>query len=203
MSKFSRGLTKALTAACALGFSFALAAVPALADDDYTYTVRVFAGNHGTVGGGSVMTVGDSYDYGSDARLDTSWVQLEDDSKYYVKGFRKSGSDDPKGEYMAFNITEDTDLVVVYAVRGEMVSYTVSFVEYGTGNPLVSDAGTSSVTFYGKKGDKPVVPYEYITGYRPRYLNVTGTLGDEGTNNWTLEYIPLETVADAIASDEK
>lgn len=179
-------LVAALVALCVV-------AVPALAEDGYGYKVRIFGGNHGTVNGESVYTLPQEYALGQEVKLDTSWVQLEDESKYYVKGFRVSGSDDPKGEYMVFNIQEDTDLVVVYAVRGEMVSYTVSFVEYGTGNPLVSDAGTSSVTFYGKKGDKPVVPYEYITGYRPRYLNVTGTLGDEGTNNWTLEYIPLET----------
>ena len=177
-----------LCLALVAGLVFAL---PAYADktDPYDYTVRVFGGNDGTYDGADpyVTTV----KAGDAIKLDKNAVSVDDGSKYYVKGFRVSGEDSLCSEN--YTVNEDTDFVVAYGVKGKMVSYTVSFVEYGTGRALTADSGVSSVTFYGKVGDKPVVPYEYITGYRPRYRNITGTLGEEGTNNWTLEYISLTT----------
>ena len=171
-----------------------VAAAPALAEENgYTYTVRIFGGNHGTFADGSnIYVVPRQFAYGDEIRLSDyaapDSITVDQPNKYYVKGFRLSGADGPLVN--AFSVTEDTDIVVAYGVRGEMVSYTVNFVEYGSGNPVTSDSGSTSVTFTGKKGDKAMVPYEYVTGYRPRYRNVTGTLGEDGSNNWTLEYIP-------------
>lgn len=174
----------------ALACAFALLAVPAraLAQTDYTYTVRVLTGNHGSIDGEVIHTVGSSYAYGAEVRLDRGWVTLEDGSKYYVKGFRISGQDSLCPEVLT--ITEDTDVVVAYGVRGAMVPYTVHFVEYGTGTPLANEEGQTSRTYEGKVGDKPVVAYDYIPGYRPLYRNITGTLQESG-NDWTFEYVAL------------
>lgn len=167
-----------------------MACAPTNAHAETRYTVRVFGGNRGSVNGQEVYTLDRDFAYGDEVNLD-DYVTIDiTDDKYYFKGYRKSGED-----WLArssFTITEDTDFVVAYGVRGDQVSYTISFIEYGTGRALQNDEGKTSVTFYGNKGDKPVVPYEYVPGYRPRYRNITGTLGDEGTNNWTLEYIAVE-----------
>lgn len=169
-----------------------MACAPTSAHAETRYTVRVFGGNRGSVNSTEEYYVlPKSFAYGEEVNLD-DYVNIDiTDDKYYFKGYRKSGED-----WLArssFTITEDTDFVVAYGVRGDQVSYTISFIEYGTGRALQNDEGQTSVTFYGNKGDKPVVPYEYVPGYRPRYRNITGTLGDEGTNNWTLEYIAIET----------
>ena len=183
-----------LCLALVAGVMFALPAY-ATKGDPYTYTVRVFGGNEGTV---SSAIAERTFNAGDEVRLSTGEVTLNDGTKYYVKGFRLSGQDDLHSQ--AFNISEDMDFVVAYGVAGEMVSYTISFVEYGTGNAVTVDSGVTSMTYYGKQGDKPVVPYEYAEGYRPRYQNITGTLGPEGTNNWTLEYIPIEEGEEATTT---
>lgn len=156
----------------------------------YEYQVRVFGGNEGTYGDGSNPYVISVNSDGSLAEsLSTNNVTVNND-KYYAKGFRIAGQDElwTPGS----NINEDTDVVVAYGIKGEQVSVTVSYVERGTGRALTgSDSGQTSVTYYGNKGDRLIAPYEHIPGYRPLYRNVAGTLGDEGTNNWTLEYVPL------------
>lgn len=163
-------------------FMAVLIATPAFAEEGYTYEVRVFAGNHGTVDGGDVMVVGSSYAQGDEVQLDRDWVTIEPGSKYYVKGFRISGQDDLVS---TITVDGDTDVVVAYGVEGEMVNYTIHFVVQATGQEL------GSATFTGKVGDKPVESYEYFEGYRPLYRNITGTL-KEGTNDWTLPYVAVE-----------
>lgn len=191
----------AVRALCALllamGFAV-LAAAPALGQtgEPYSYKIRVFQGNRGEIrdntGEGYAeyeVAAGDSFTL-PDPQRDTDYITITDD-RYYAKGYRLSGKDygtDNRVERLSFaQVNEDMDFVVAYGVKTDMVSYTVTFVEYETGRVL----GTAG-PFYGNEGDKPVFAYEFIEGYRPRYLNLTGTLGPEGTNNWTLEYIPLE-----------
>ena len=180
---------------CALLAVVALAAATAMPSqafatksEPYDYTIRVFGGNEGTYDGQAIYKT--TVKAGEEFKLDSTLVAVSND-KYYAKGFREGGKDELAQE--AFTVNKDMDFVVAYGVKGEMVSYTISFVEYGTGNALANDQGATSVTYHGKQGDKPVVAYEYVPGYRPRYLNVTGTLGPEGSNNWELEYIPLAT----------
>ncbi|MDO4890113.1 MAG: hypothetical protein Q3963_02035, partial [Coriobacteriaceae bacterium] len=88
--------------------------------------------------------------------------------------------------YDSVPVYEDLDFVVSYGVKGNMVSYTLHFVERGTGRVLADP-----VTYYGNLGDKPVAAFEYVSGYRPLYRNITGTLGPEGSNDWTFEYVRL------------
>lgn len=165
-----------------------LTAAPALADE-YTYTVRVFGGDKGTYNGSSTYTDPTAYKLNDICTLDLSKAAANED-KYYPKGFRIAGTDELLTD-LNFPVTEDTDIVVAYGVKGDMVQYTINFVEDGTGNALTSDAGRSSVTYWGKIGDKPVVAAEFIEGYRPLYNNITGTL-KEGTNNWDLPYVAIE-----------
>ena len=184
----SRAFAAVLAAfAVALVAAFALSMAPSSAYA-YDYTVRVWGGNESTEEG---VIHEESVAPGEEYRLEKGWVELKDGSKYYVKGFREGGQDALHTE--AFIVNEDMDFVVAYGVQGDQVSYTVSYVEQGTGRALTgSESGQTSVTYYGNKGDKPVVAYEHIPGYRPLYRNITGTLGDEGTNNWVFEYVEIE-----------
>ena len=68
----------------------------------YTYTVRVWAGNHGTVNGSSELATIDGIKYGEVVKLSDKFnVKVVNDSdktqtQYYVKGFRLSGTDNQK-----------------------------------------------------------------------------------------------------------
>lgn len=168
-----------------------IVATPALADD-YTYTVRIFPGNNGTIAGSDGPYVVGTYSYGDTVDLPATSIVTPTD-KYYVNGYRKSGQDGLAAP--TFTIEEDTDFVVSYAVRGEMVTARINFAEYGTGDALTAtDTGLTYMEFEGKPGDTFMVPYAYIEGYRPLYRNVTGTLKESG-NEWTLEYAEIETAA--------
>ena len=182
-------LTKRIIAICmvALVAALAFSVLPAYATagDPYTYTVRVFGGNEGTYAGQEMYET--TVAAGGEMKLNIDDAKATND-KYYVKGFRVSGHDE-LFDRASFTVNEDMDFVVAYGVSHDQVSYTLNFVEYGTGRQLADP-----VTYYGNAGDKPVVAYEYIDGYRPRYLNITGTL-QEGGNSWTFEYIPATAAA--------
>lgn len=166
-------------------------ATPALADD-YTYTVRIFPGNNGTIAGSTEPYVVGTYSYGDTVDLPATSI-VEPTGKYYVNGYRESGQDGLAAS--TFTIEEDTDFVVSYALRGEMVTARINFAEYGTGDALTAtDTGLTYMEFEGKPGDTFMVPYAYIEGFRPLYRNVTGTLKESG-NEWTLEYAEIETAA--------
>lgn len=156
-------------------------ATPALAD--YGYTVRVFPGNRGKF---STDIVSVTVPKGDNLNLyDIATATITDD-RYVQTGFRQSGTDTLLGNGQINGVTEDMDFVVAYGVEANIVSYRLEYVEYGTGKELAQPK-----TYYGKEGDKPVVAYEYIEGYRPRYLAITGTLHKDEENVWTFEYIPL------------
>ena len=208
----------ALALALVAGFAFTmLASTTAYAAKngaDTTYKVRVWAGNEGTVNGKTGYDEITGLTYGQELTLSDEFEVAVSDKKYYFKGYRVSGQDDGKkdadGKYSITNlkdnitVTEDTDFIVSYGVKGSLVPYTLHFVEYEAGKTagpnskkLENDEGVTSKTFYGNLGDKPVVAFEYVPGYRPRYSNITGTLGEEGTNNWYCEYIKEEAGGNA------
>ena len=158
-------------------------ATPARADD-YKYTVRVFSGNRGTLSSDPVVK---TFSKGESVNLyDIATATITDD-KYVQTGFRLSGTDKLIGGNGTISgISEDMDFVVAYGVEGDLVSYTLRFVEYQTGRELAA-----SRTYYGRAGDKPVAAFEYIEGYRPLYLAITSTLQAGEENVWTFEYVPL------------
>lgn len=161
----------------------ALATASSAMADEYKYTVRVFPGNRGELDANPVVV---EVSKGESINLfDIATAKVTDD-KYVQTGFRMAGTDTLRGDGNIPGIEEDMDFVVAYGVKADTVPYTVQFVEYETGKELAEPK-----TYYGKIGDKPVASYEYIEGYRPRYLAITGTLHADQENVWTFEYIPL------------
>ena len=159
-----------------------------MAQADYSYKVRVFAGNQASDGyKGQLVWQGDFGD-GAECTLPMALAKstLEEGSKYYVKGFKISGEG---GEsYCAaqsFIVDHDYDFIIAYGMPDNLVSYTINFVDAESGAQLAD-----SVTYYGNVGDKPVVAYEYIEGYRPLYRNISGTLSADG-NVWSFPYLRL------------
>lgn len=170
--------------------------------EETTYTVRLFAGAHGTVGGGEVL-VYTGVKYGSPLPFNQRMVTLEANSKYYIRGIRESGKDNnttPSPEELAseYTVTEDQDYVVAYGVLGDSVAYTVRY-EDEAGNELAA-----SETYYGNIGDRPVIAFLYIDGYLPQAYNLTGTLRENPANNvFTFVYTPVSPEAAAAGAEAR
>ena len=170
-------------------------------DAAYSYTVRVFPGDKGTVDGKKDPIVrvvepgyewnGSDFDYGERAASDTD--------KYYVRGIREAGRDNNTTNNLinpSFTVDRDIDLVVAYGVKGSDVTYKINYLEYGSNKKLLEPQ-----TYHGNIGDKPVVAYLYIDGYVPQYKNVTGTLdADSAKNEWTFYYIDADDASVAVNS---
>ena len=159
-------------------------ASPAFAET--SYTVRIFAGNMGTIGGGSVYTTTVTHgDYLSFAIEDVTVT----DSKYFVRGLRLSGTDNSDMIYTGpVKITEHTDFVVSYGIMSTAVQYTVEYLS--TSGKVLAPTRT----LYGSVGDKPVVAHVYVEDYVPQAYNLTKTLvADESQNVFTFVYSPVPT----------
>ena len=157
--------------------------IPVFAED-HTYTIRIYAGDKGSFGGSSYITLSKVYNSHIDAN-DFNSNMVNNDKKYYVIGIRESGKDNSDVR-ASFPVTEDRDYVVAYGIVGDSVAYTVNYVDTA-GNTL-----HASDTYYGNVGDRPVVSYRYIDGYQPMYYNITGTLSaNAAENNWTFVYNQL------------
>ncbi|MDD3401984.1 MAG: hypothetical protein PHQ72_01325 [Hespellia sp.] len=168
----------------------ALSGGSVLAAAPYQYQVRVYAGNKGSLGGGSDPYVFSDITSGDSVDLRTASVQVTD-TKYYWKGFRVSGRDKreiiPK-ESAIVKVTSDVDYVVAYGVMSQRVAYTVNYQD-ANGNTLAP-----SNTYYGDIGDRPVVAYQYIENYVPQAYAVTRTLSaNEADNVFTFTYTPGAT----------
>ena len=159
--------------------------VTACAEEGYTYSVRVFAGNMGTINGGEEF-VQSGIPYGTEWSFDVAAIEVTN-PKYYVRGIRESGLDNDTVSGAAFRVRKDMDFVVAYGVRGNEVAYTVSFVRDSDGEQLSPPA-----TYYGNVGDKPVVACRFIDGYYPSHYNITGTLSENAAaNQFVFRYAPI------------
>lgn len=200
MKKFG----KYLTAAAAGGMLLASSVLTCAAAEDYTYTVTFYAGNQGSFSGTAGLSVDGAADVANEGnRIVVSGleagtvlsfddlqgsVNLEDSGKYYVQGIRESGRDNDEMGPTVIRVSEDTDYVVAYGIRGNMTSYTVSYQD-AEGNELAPGR-----TYYGNVGDKPVVAYLYMEDYVPRTLGLTKTLSaNEAENQFVFIYDPVET----------
>lgn len=144
------------------------------ANADYGYMVRIFSGNQGTIGGGTVVT--------NPASFSTSDVTVTSDL-YYVKGIRESGKDiNPFLTDLPGSYDHDTDFVVVYGLKTDLVTLTIRYVD-ANGTTLAGDRILNA-----NVGDKPMVRAAYVEGYAPYYRYYTGTLS--GDTVWTFEYYP-------------
>lgn len=173
----------ALSLAAALCLSVRFHGVNA---EEYTYTVRVFAGNQGTIGGSDVYVVKDLH-YGDHFEFDfEKEVTVTDSEKYYVKGLRLAGEDNESLFSAAFDVESDTDLVVTYGVKGDQIPYTVRYVSVPDNKEIAKPE-----TFYGNPGDRPVIACRHIAGYEPRWPKITGTV-EEG-KEFVIEYTRVNT----------
>lgn len=175
--------------------------------EPYSYTVTLSAGNQGSFVGTDAVQVQSkeakiSLDGGkikiTDLKqgdqvalnvLNDGAVQMEENSKYYVRGVRLSGRDNDDAKTTAtaaFTVDCDADYVVAYGVKGDIVSYRINYQD-ANGNAIAD-----SVTYYGNVGDRPMVAYHYIEGYQPQAYNLTKTLSaNEAENVFTFVYQPV------------
>ncbi len=176
----------------------------------YSYTVTFYPGNHGSFRGTELVEVDNSASgsayvvsrdgsairvsglcagdvVGFDAAMEGA-VELEGESRYYVKGIRVSGRDNSTVDASAFRVEEDRDYVVAYGIRGDLTSYVVNYRDEA-GNTLAD-----SRTYYGNVGDKPRIAYRYIEGYQPQAYNLTKTLSKNTAENvFTFIYTRVPT----------
>ena len=167
-------------------------ALPASArEEEYTYTVRFFAGKQGTFQNGEIMLVEKELHYGDRINFYYNAVNLHDNSKYYIRGIRESGKDNSDSfQTSSFVVTGDMDYVIAYGILGDATSYTINYVDT-EGNTLAP-----SETYYGNVGDRPVVAYIYIEGWTPQAYNMTQTLKkDPAENVFTFVYTRTEQPA--------
>ncbi len=171
------------------------AAMPApLVDAATTYTVRLFPGAQGAIapGGAGQVSPEDALvlsgvRYGEQVTVNPwDFVTLPGDSKYYIKGIRESGKDELVS-MSSFSVTGDKDYVVVYGVSAETVEYTVQYLDEA-GNELAPPK-----TYHGNVGDKPVIAYQYIEGFRPQAYNLGKELtADVSDNVIRFVYTPID-----------
>lgn len=156
------------------------------AENEYTYKVRFFAGGQGTIDGQEMVEYKEC-GYGQRITFNQNRVTLKDNSKYYIRGIRKSGRDnDEILSAVSFEVKEDADYVVAYGILGDAVMYTVEYVDQA-GNTLAP-----SETYYGNVGDRPVVAFAYIEGYQPQAYNLTGILERDASRNvFRFTYSPI------------
>lgn len=174
------------------------------ADEEYTYTVRLYAGNQGALTEDGIEVKSDSavVSFGRDCTEitglkygDAVYIRPQDaaastDPRYYVRGVRRSGRDNSEAEAPAFRVACDRDFVVAYAVSGDMVAYTVNYLD-GEGSQLME-----SDVYYGSAGERQYVSSRYIEGYQPQALNMVKTLSaNEAENVFDFEYAPAEAPA--------
>lgn len=199
-----RKIRKILAAVLTAGLLLSLSAVPALAVE-YTYKVTIDGGNQGklsTMAGLEVKSASAKVSL-EDGKIviqnlkandvisfnpQKGAVSMNNGSKYYIQGIRRSGRDTEEMAASSFRITEDSDYVVAYGIKGNLVSYTIRYQDKD-GTELAP-----SQTYYGNIGDKPVVANIYIEGYSPRALALTKTLSaNEAENVFVFEYAEGET----------
>lgn len=156
------------------------------AEGEYTYTVRIYAGQQGFIEGGEVL-IYENLKLGQQISFNQRDVTLKDGSKYYVKGIRESGKDNNTvSSNPSFSVTGDRDYVVAYGLLNDAVAYTVNYQD------LAGNALAPSETYYGNVGDKPVIAYLYIDGYQPQAYNLTKTLDRNAAENvFTFIYLPV------------
>ena len=170
------------------------------AEEEYTYTVRLYAGNQGklTKDGVEVSSKTAKISSGKDHVVvsglkygDTVYIRPQDaakvtDERYHVKGVRRSGRDNSEAEAPTFHVACDRDYVVAYGVSGDMVAYTVNYVD-ANGTALMK-----SDVYYGNIGERQYVSSRYIAGYQPQALNMVKTLSSNAAENvFTFLYTPV------------
>lgn len=170
-------------------------------EEEYTYTVRLYAGNQGELTGEGIRAPeGASVTANKDQVVisglkygDTVYMVPQDaaevsDSRYYVRGVRRSGRDNSEATESSFAVGSDRDYVIAYGIKGDMVAYTVNYMD-ASGNVLLE-----SDTYYGNLGERQYVSARYVDGYQPQAYNLVMTLAaNEAENVFNFVYTPVQT----------
>ncbi len=170
------------------------------AEEEYTYTIRLYAGNQGILTGtgidvgsasahiasGRDCVVISGLKYGDMVSIRPQDAVEVTDERYYVRGVRRSGRDNEEAESPAFYVACDRDFVAAYGVKGDMAAYTVNYQDTNGKTLMKSD------TYYGNVGERQFVAFRYIEGYQPQALNMVKTLSaNEAENVFTFRYTPV------------
>lgn len=194
--KYFKKIRKSLLFLSSLVFVFGQSA--RAADEEYSYTVRLYAGNQGQLTGSGISAPANAKVSKSGAEItitglkygDTVYMSPQDaakstDSKYYVKGIRRSGRDNSEATESSFRVASDRDYVIAYGISGNLVAYRVNYLDEDGNELLGSD------TYYGNPGERQYVSSRYIDGYQPQALNMVKTLStDESKNVFDFRYAP-------------
>ncbi|MGI6095145.1 MAG: hypothetical protein ACOYBL_06900 [Lachnospiraceae bacterium] len=179
-----------------------------LAAEDYTYTVKVYAGNPEI---GKLTGAGVTVTSGSSASVDPSpsgdcvvvsglkygdmvYIRPQDaaetvDARYYVRGITPAGREESEKIEGTFEVTGDRDYVIAYGIKGDMVAYTVNYLDAAGNQLLASD------TYYGNPGERQYVSSRYVDGYVPQAYNLVKTLStNEAENVFDFRYTPETAV---------
>lgn len=198
-----------------------VAAAPGGNDSKYTYTVTLYAGRQGSFESSEGVQV-DNHKTGSDYQISApqdggdkitvtgleygdivsvraqSSVSLGSSSKYYIGGIRESGQDNGTVSTSAFQVEGDREYVVAYGIKGNMVAYTVNYIDE-EGNALLE-----SETYYGAVGDRPVIAFRYVDGYWPQTYNLTKQLSANAADNvFTFVYTPMWLINEQQQEEEE
>lgn len=185
-------------------------------EEYYTYyTVRLFAGEAevGMLTGNGVTvyssTAGISVSnsnmieitglrYGDSVYIHANEAAKPVDEAYYVRGVSYAGRETEDEAETAgtenrggsFEVKGDRDFVINYGVSGEMVPYTVNYLD-AAGNALLA-----SDTYYGNVGERQYVSARYVDGYVPQAYNLVKTLASNTAENvFNFQYTPGVTPA--------
>ena len=173
--------------------------------ENYTYTVNVYAGKEGYFSSTGTSQKSFTVPAGSNFSIDMNDLVVNNPEQYYPRGMKIAGHDNDEistRDYRSYSWAKNADgtggldgdynFSVAYGIAGGMVKYKVNYVD-ASGKPL-----EQSEEYYGMVGDKPVVSYKYVSGYRPNAYNQGKTLtATESDNVFTFTYsqIPQPTPA--------
>lgn len=171
------------------------------AEEEYTYTVRLYAGNQGILTGEGIEVPSHAKIVYGDEKIvisglnygDIVYIVYQDavnvtDERYYARGVRRSGRDNSEATASSFTVASDRDYVIAYGVKGDMVSYTVNYLDESGNRLLASD------TYYGAAGERQYVSARYVDGYQPQALNLVKTLSvNEAENVFDFQYTRVRT----------
>ena len=187
-----KSLKKARNAAVAILLALALM-VPMFTErvDAYSsYKVTLLAGSHGKIidpkDGQEKDMVELEFFPDSDDESKRVWtpgdydVVVKDDRYYCNNEYHISGIE---GAVEAQEIKEDMIFVATYRIKGDLVGYTVHYVDE-SGAMLLPDS-----TFHGNIGEEAVLAYKYVDGYIPNTYSQAHVLSDDpGKNVFTFTY---------------
>ena len=137
--------------------------------------------------------------------------EAPESSKYYMRGLKIAGEDNdlvfdgtidvndvPKSSQgdaiVAKYSKKDTELVIAYGLKSEMVEYTINYTNAATGEALAP-----TETHYGTIGSDPIISYLYVDGFLPNAYAATKTLSSNKDDNvFTFWYYAVDAQGNVI-----